>query len=705
MAHCFDPQQCICGLAVCVCGFEVPEPYEGTGITDAADSSHGGNHANTRSAAGTAASSSSINGGGAGPTKTRGCASEAVAACAREVAAAAATSEIGAQPSAKLGLARSSGAVEAGFFRQERRTAPDLPRQQLAALAAEVARLSRAEAVASKRKGKAGDSKGHGGGRGGGCRGGGRGGGGGSDGNSDASAAVGSTYRPPEPSELPAEEEELLAAYCEEELCRYVLEACAAGREDEVVRLLDDAELEVRELREITGPNGITPLIAAAAAGHTRLVGTLMARRPVTADDPAPLDEVDYDDHSALWWACARGHTASAALLLDAGASADPPPLPPPGTDGSWRAMLEVLGGPPIVYGQGAMLGVSPLAAAVAGVDDERPSHFSSWNGHEGIVTLLLDRATGDGTGTGTGTGTGSSSRSGSGSGSGSGRGAAAARSASRARPAAAAASAVAAPPPPTTTAAVLRTQVGPGLVEQAEAIGEDDIAHALRLYLAGQWGVSTPTAATAQAPMKPSASGPAAHEVLPAADPAVEARRASLAASSTLGGAFGAGAAAAIASVTPAAFSPGGASTADAPTAAEGAPAEHIDDRGCDEKGFPVWQRFPQWIAAGFGGPVGNPELVTDEKVLELAKEAKAKYGATVSCAGAGGRGKAAGRGGGKKRFFYEKDEEVEAKPALLDPDYRPPDGPRSRRGVERYQGVDFKEPKGGEGKWQKAV
>ena len=253
--------------------------------------------------------------------------------------------------------------------------------------------------------------------------------------------------------------------------------------------------------------------------------------------------------------------------------------------------------------------------------------------------------------------------------------------------------------------------------------------------------GVSTPTAATAQAPMQPSASsGPAAHEVLAAAGPAVEAQclsqlpqthvslastapdgAASLAASSTLGGSFGAGAAAAVASVTPAEFSPGaatratvpsataegGASTAGAPTAAEGAPAEHIDDRGCDEKGFPVWQRFPQWISAGFGGPVGNPVLVTDEKVLELAKEAKANYGTTAS-AGAGRRGKAAGRGGGRKRFYYEKNEEVEAKPALLDPDYRPPDGPRRRCGIERYQGVDFKEPKepkGGEGKRQKAA
>ena len=180
--------------------------------------------------------------------------------------------------------------------------------------------------------------------------------------------------------------------------------------------------------------------------------------------------------------------------------------------------------------------------------------------------------------------------------------------------------------------------------------------------------GVSTPTAATAQAPMQPSASsGPAAHEVLAAAGPAVEAPcpsqlpqthvslastapdgAASLAASSTLGGSFGAGAADTVASVNQVECSPGAATratvasasaegcamAAGAPAAVEGARAEHIDDRGRDEKGFPVWQRFPQWISAGFGGPVGNPVLVTDEKVLELAKEAKANYGTTASAA-----------------------------------------------------------------------
>eukprot|EP00900_Chrysochromulina_parva_P012913 jgi/Chrpa1/21622/Chrysochromulina_OHIO_Genome00027890-RA len=195
-----------------------------------------------------------------------------------------------------LGLARSSCAVEAGFFRQERRMAPDLPRQQLAALAAEVARLSRDEAVASKRKGKAG---------------------------------VGSTYRPPEPSELPVEEEELLAAYCEEELCRFVLEACAAGREDEAVQLLDDAELEVRELREITGPNGITPLIAAAAAGHTRLVGTL-----IEVTTTPPLRHVCRNSYPVN-----RMRTARLIVLLRNGdyslslspkqTSPPPPPAPP----------------------------------------------------------------------------------------------------------------------------------------------------------------------------------------------------------------------------------------------------------------------------------------------------------------------------------------------------------------------------------------
>ncbi|KAL1515693.1 hypothetical protein AB1Y20_002310 [Prymnesium parvum] len=152
-------------------------------------------------------------------------------------------------------------------------------------------------------------------------------------------AAIIPEYTPPAPEELEEDEFLLLGASCELQVGHELMCACSRGDEKLCLELVESLGVHYAD------PWGRTAVIAAAAAGETRLVATLLELR-------ASVNSCDGDERSALWWACHHDVDQTAALLLDCRADA---------------CLADVDG-------------ITPLVTAVQ-------------KGNEGAVHLLLSRA------------------------------------------------------------------------------------------------------------------------------------------------------------------------------------------------------------------------------------------------------------------------------------------------------------------------
>jgi hypothetical protein len=155
-------------------------------------------------------------------------------------------------------------------------------------------------------------------------------------------------HTPPTVDELSPEQLEVLGAFCELQLGRQLLAACAEGDQAAVEALWGDIygadDSDTYEHAQRLPGLQETPLAAAAAHGHTALAAWLL-------EGGAALDATDSDGRTAFWWACCEGHGHTAAMLLDAGAAMN--------SDAQ---------------------GEQVLSAAVSA-------------GHDGVVQLLLERA------------------------------------------------------------------------------------------------------------------------------------------------------------------------------------------------------------------------------------------------------------------------------------------------------------------------
>ena len=632
---------CICGLASCVCGLEVPEDFD---PSDALQLDLGGVPSGLAGSVSGGSSSSTAADDGGGDSEN-GRSSSAESAALVPVPSGVATSKL---PSSSLASGTRSvamrsrmGLVESTFFRQDRVALPDRQAQMQAALSTEAARLralSRKPSVASKRR---------------------------SSGPCDA-------YEPPSYSSLTIDEAEVLAAYCTIELASSLVQACDSGDEGAMCELLSEFQLDPNQ----ASSDGRTPLIAAAAGGHSYLIACLMEQSASQLD----LDDVDRDGRSAFWWACACGHAHAAAFLLECGASAAAPLLDGSGggtttAAASWMSSNESGSHSTKLLSSGLLHGASALAAAVAG-------------GHDGVVALLLDVANcepKDAALEGAQCGLMRSDRSERDHGDGSG-----------------VVDGGKTPAAPMVGRGLQRQeicqQVGEALAAHADSLDEPEIARALRVHLKGEWISSDTSAAPlARSPAARHAKGraadrtldvdgqttsgdaPFADKILPAWSTqsgavsmdlmdfdispatALDGMSAAQTASSIPGGA----ADESVATATVPSVSSGIAvvDAEDSSTQAAGAaasarstrggagdepPSEAFDERGCDERGYPVWHRVPSWLSH-WGGPRGSG-LATAAALAE-ATEAAAVRAAARGGGRGGGQGSGRGRSGGRGR------------------------------------------------------
>ncbi|KAJ8604017.1 hypothetical protein CTAYLR_003373 [Chrysophaeum taylorii] len=122
--------------------------------------------------------------------------------------------------------------------------------------------------------------------------------------------------------------------------------AVAAGRGD--LRLMDALLSAGASPLAVTGPDGSTPLVAAAANGKTEAVRTLLGVG-------APVDARRRDGTTAASWAARNGHASAFGVLLDHGARLD--------------ARDEVDGSTPLHFAAQAPTGEAVRVALAAGAD------------------------------------------------------------------------------------------------------------------------------------------------------------------------------------------------------------------------------------------------------------------------------------------------------------------------------------------------
>ena len=531
--------QCICGLSACVCGLEVPECEDFDPFAAAPT---------RRSAVMSFADADSNS-------------AEAVMANegmpSIEVSTADEVSEV--PKKRRMTVGTGTALLESTFLRQERLAPPDLEAQMNSVLYEESKRI---EGEKSKSRGRCAPR-----------------------------------YRPPSPSSMPVHEAELLAAYCGVELGADLLRACDRGELDAAKDLIQEYGVDVSH----TNLRGTTPLIAAAAAGHTRLAALLL-------EHSAAIDEVDHNGRSAFWWACANGHAATAAMLLDVGADASTEAY-----EGGHGARLLALAPrqagclaptSEAVLATGISPGAGAAAAAVVG-------------GQDGVVTLLIERAA---------------------------RGACGRRHEEKA-------------------ALELCAQLSGGLADYASALDHTEMAAAIRSHLR-QRGVPIASASASAAAVGTPAARPPASEAeavpLPAQLPvgdgesfspgdeiigliqqlpsevtseatsAHEVTSEATSAHEVTSEATSARTVTAAGQATADATGKGAGASGDGAASGVGAPDgtadADVDERGNDSRGFPVWLRVPEWLEA-FGGPRGEPQKVT--AAMLTAEAGKAIKGA----------------------------------------------------------------------------
>ena len=326
--------RCICDLDECVCGLAVPEydPDNKGACGDASTSA-------PRSAAAARQSRKKQRGQGSGASSADSFAAAADPALFEDAAPFDPSIAIGVDDGGKPPAPAPAAARHAVRFASlglgmKPPDPPDREAQLQAAVVDEYVRLR----CADKPLPRGGRGRGRGCGRG-------RDGGGDSRGRAPEPAAADGPARPSVQGSIEAMQEdecEWMSAYCEVELTGELISACGQGDDQAVEELLREFELDASAS---VRADGVTPLIAAARAGHVRLIALLLSHG-------AEAEAADAEGRSAFWWACAQGHAHAAALLLDHGAGPIGAPLDGP----------------------------SALAAAVS-------------CGHEGVVALLLERA------------------------------------------------------------------------------------------------------------------------------------------------------------------------------------------------------------------------------------------------------------------------------------------------------------------------
>ena len=590
-----EKMRCICGLAECVCGMEVPDyEYECGLVPDA------GRCPTTSTAEAAASATEAAGDGGVNEGEAEA-----------EPVPAEATGGLSSVAKLFFGRAAALGAKEPPFFRPQRSVPFDLDAQKEAAYAAE-ARSRKVRQSPGGRHSQAPSSRGR--------------------------AAAADTPCDLSPGDIEAD---VLSACCDVALGAQLLEACEGGDVEAALELLEDEELDVDAGASAAG--GRTPLIAAAAAGHTRLVAALLGRGAAAVD----IDEADHEGRSAFWWACANGHVCAADLLLHCGARAcadeelvdDRAPAAGCGPAarrkaGAWaEGGLDSSGTAPNLA-----VGVSPLAAAVA-------------HGHYGVVGMLVERV----------------------------------RAASGASGAGAGGAAEAA------ALSALRSELvgAHALVAYAADMCEAEIVEALRLVVGDRReapprpngsGCRDALATDEGAPSSAGSSSGGSGSRLGWAQDAVEKlRHASTGGQSNGGGNGGhafelpvdwtatAAAAGSAAGAAAAAAEGGHGGSSHAVPAADGPPP--LDPRGRDERGYPIWQRAPPWLR-DTGGPAGDVGAVDLAKATQDAKElaarltAEGKPPAPLPTPG-GAKGGSAAEGKGKKprsRGYIEEVEEEQA-------------------------------------------
>ena len=326
-----------------------------------------------------------------------------------------------------------------------------------------------------------------------------------------------SKARAPSDADLPSDEAEVVAAYCEVVLGEDLVAACDAGDEQSVEVLLDEHGLDL----DAHDRAGRTPLVACASAGHTRLMCSLIARG-------ASIDMPDHEGRTAFWWACANGHGHAAAALLDFGAATTPAASASPITP-------------------------TPFAAAVAA-------------GHEGVVTLVLDRAS-----------SGAPS-----------------------------------------VAHALRAQVHKSLASYAAEMDQGDIARAIYWFLDGDWTKGNPNAAEAdvRCTVPGSSDAMAAGDLdvcQSAASPDKPERGGLFSKLSNLKAYFSVTAPEGGDEVD------GGAKAIPEDESSDTPDFEYDPETGIGTRGHPIWHRIPGWLN-DMGGPSGVVTQGVLDEIAELA-------------------------------------------------------------------------------------